>query len=136
VGVDVQSGVLGVIYYVPITVLLSLIEAWRIKRVWGKVGNINHWLTYLTAAIGFGVVYLITKPEGWHIVFVSVGCIGIRGLLFDVFLNIFRREKLDYVSNSSNSLNEDRLTKIPFVIRRIIAAVILVAAIVANHFIQ
>lgn len=129
------------VYYIPITLLLSLIEFFRIKIQWGKVININHWESYLFGAIGMAGAYFLARPEGWHIATFIVGCMAIRGLLYDIVLNILVNffitpRSLDFISNSSNSLSEDRLTHVSFWERRLIAFVFLAACIAANYFIK
>jgi|GEM_PF-6042978 len=123
-------------YYAIITIILSAVDAWRIKRAWGRVGNINHWLSYALAAAGIAGLYLIVRPIGWHIATFILGCIAIRGCLYDGFLNIFRREKLPYISPSSNALNESRLNKISFWTRRAIFAGLLIVVVIINLLIH
>jgi len=124
------------IWYTLITILLAAIDAWRIKRAWAKVQNINHWLSYALAAAGIAALYLIQRPEGWHIARFVIGCVAIRGMLYDGCLNIFRREKLVYQSTASNSLNDSRLTKVSFWWRRAGYAFILLVVIIVNLFIH
>jgi hypothetical protein len=123
------------IYYILITIALAAVDAWRIKRAWAKVQNINHWLSYVLAAVGIAGLYFIVRPDGWHIATFIIGCIAIRGMLYDGCLNIFRREKLVYQSTASNSLNDSRLAKISFWWRRAGYTFILLVVIIVNHFI-
>lgn len=93
-----------VFLYIPYTLLLSAIDAYRIKKTWGKVGNINHWESYLFAVVGIVGLYFIVKPTGWHIAAFVAECVFIRGVFFSPFLNLCRRERLDYESNTTNSM--------------------------------
>ena len=140
------------IWYTPITIILSLVDAMRMKRVWAKVNNINHWLSYLLAAIGIVGLLFCTKglPAGivsfktlllylLHITPFIIGCIAIRGMFYDMALNAFVNffiipRAIDYISVRSNSLNEDRLTNIPFWWRRVGYTGLLLIVLIINHF--
>jgi hypothetical protein len=121
------------LYYIPITILLAAIDAFRIKIMFGKVGNINHWVSYGLSSLGIAGLYFIVKPQGWHIVNFILGCIAIRALVFDIALNLFRREKIDYVSTSTNAATET-LLNIPFFEKKLIAFVFLAVCIATNYF--
>lgn len=124
------------LYYLAATVLLSGVDAIRIKQSWDKVKNINHWVSYGLAVVLMGVLYFIIRPTGWHILIEAVSFIAIRGMTYDIMLNIFRRERLvDYNSDVSNSLNDARLTHITFWQRRALYAVLLAICLLLNHWV-
>lgn len=127
------------IWFAPISLLLAAIDMLRMKRTWGKVNNINHWPSYLFAAIGITALYFFVKPHSWYILTFVIGCIAIRGILYDVSLNMLVNffiipRAIDYISSKSNSLNEDRLTKIPFWWRRFGFAGLLLIVLLINQF--
>ena len=129
------------IYYSIIVILLAAIDMLRMKRTWGKVNNINHWLSYLLAAIG--IIALWLTIHGWAITWVAipfiVGCVALRGMFYDIALNMLVNffiipRAIDYISSKSNSLNEQRLTKIPFWWRRAAFVGLLIIVLIVNHF--
>lgn len=119
-------------YYTITVIILAAVDAWRRKRVMGKVDNINHWLSYLLAVIC--VVGLWVLFHGWHLNWQAIpfvfACGGIRGVLYDPALNLFNREKLDYQSTTSNSREDSILTLIGFWPRRLIYLVTAIAAVI------
>jgi len=132
-----------VIYYSIIVILLAAIDMLRMKRTWGKVNNINHWLSYLLAAIG--IIALWLTIHGWAITWAAipfiVGCVALRGMLFDPALNLLVNRfiihrAIDYISPKSNALNESRLTKIPFWWRRFGYSALFLIVLIINHFIK
>jgi hypothetical protein len=133
---------MGMIWYAPIVILLAAIDTWRMKRSWGRVKNINHWLSYLLAAVA--IVALWFSIHGFHIkwstIIFTACCMAIRGMLFDIALNLLVnhfiiRRSIDYISDQSNALNESRLTKIPFWWRRAGYTIIFIILLIINHFI-
>lgn len=131
------------IYYFTIIPVLALIDMLRMKRVWGKRNNINHWGSYLAAAIGVAGLWLIF--HGLHLSWLAipfvVGCAAIRGISFDICLNMLVNffiipRSIDYISLKSNALNESRLNKIPFWWRRAGYIVLFGIVLLVNHFMK
>lgn len=125
------------ILYAIVTILLSWVDALRIKEKWGKAGNINHHVsTQLAIWSGFGVYawWVIKIPLTWWLaiaIILMVACFFfIRLALFDICLNIFRRwtgtnptGRIDYVSTRTNSYEDQHSEKVPFWAKRIIGVV-------------
>lgn len=125
----------GMIIYLPISILLALVDCLRMKRVWGIRHNINHWLSYGLAVVSAACIYL-WKPEPWYL-FIP-GCVAARWLVFDPFLNIFVNfiiipRAINYVSKTTNAITEK--VKISFWAERAIAAAVLIIILLINHFI-
>jgi hypothetical protein len=118
-------------------IICAGIDAWRRKRVYGKVYNINHWVSYALAVLSMAGIWI--AYNGFHfltwrlVTFILTG-VFIRGVLFDIALNLFCRERLDKQSTTSNSLNDSRLTKIPFWWRRAGYAALLAIVLIINYF--
>lgn len=119
--------------YAAVTILLSWIDAMRIKYAYGKQPNINHTVsTQLAIWSGFGVYawWVIKIPLTWWlaiaIILMVASFIGIRIALFDIFLNLFRRwtgtnptGRIDYVSTTTSSYEDQHSEKFPFWAKRI-----------------
>lgn len=131
------------LYYSLITIFLAAVDAYRMKITWGKVGNLNHWISYLLAFIGMAGLWIAINGLviNWQLLPFVVGCAALRGLFYDLTINIgvnffITPRAIGYISASSNSLNEDRLTKIGFWYRRAGFAVLLAGVLIINHFVK
>lgn len=89
------------ILYAAITILLAAVDAMRIRLIWGKQKNINHVISWLLAIVTAAILLYITGLYRVWQAYVSV--IGIRWLIFDPALNLFRGKRIDYASKSTNS---------------------------------
>lgn len=98
------------IYIALFNLLAVLIEAWRIKRVKGKVANINKKVTRGIAFFG-GLFSLILHyapdyyytPNPFEVLFFSGIYVGTRGVFYDPVLNLLRGLKIGYTSEKTNS---------------------------------
>lgn len=104
----------------------------------GKRDNINHWVSDGLAAVATG--FLWVAYYGGHLNWLAIpfifACVGIRGVLYDPFLNLFNREKIDKESTSSNSFTDTRFNKIGFWPRRLIYAGVAVVAVIIYAIIK
>lgn len=103
-------------YLILATFVCALFDALRIKAVKGEVVNINKKYTVLFGAficlsgvLTFCIspytsfVDLIMKVLVFVLLFTSV-----RGVLYDAFLNLLRKKKIDYESKTTNSKVDQR----------------------------
>lgn len=116
------------IIYSVITILLSLVDAIRIKIGWGRKPNINHmvsWQLSLWSGGGVAAWFYWHVPFTWWAFLAAmilvVGFVGIRLSLYDPLLNIFRiwtgtnpAGRIDYVSTVTNSYEDQHSEKVPF----------------------
>lgn len=121
------------IIYAITTILLALVDAIRIKRVWGKQPNITHTVSWQLAIwSGFGVYLWWVMPISltWWLAIaiplLALGFVAIRLALFDIFVNLFRQwtgtnptGRIDYVSTETTSDVDQHSEKIPFWWKRI-----------------
>lgn len=120
------------IIYAVVTIFLSWVDAMRIKYVYGKQPNINHTVsTQLAIWSGFGVYawWVIKIPLTWWlaiaIILMVASFIGIRLVLFDIFLNLFRiwtgtnpTGRVDYESATTSSYIDNQSRPMPFWLKR------------------
>lgn len=108
--------------YTVVTILLALVDAIRIKKAKGVVGNINHELSFFLAAFGGSFLMCVMfwgKGEFSFKRFVEVVLLlasfgFIRLVIYDIFLNLFRRLKINYQSSTTNSYVDNHTTLITF----------------------
>ncbi len=103
--------ILRIILQALITILSTYAESIRIKKTWGKVININKVITTLIMVIGTGLIAWGTYTNLKDLIFFLIMAAFERGVLYDPFLNKFRELKIDYQSDTTNSLL-DKLEKI------------------------
>lgn len=123
------------IIYAVATILLAWIDAMRIKAKWGKAGNIDH---VVSTALGVMTAYVDCYLTMWgHIsvfwwallwfALLSAAFVFIRLALFDIALNGFRlwtgtnpTGRIDYVSTTTSSYEDQHSEKVGFWMKRII----------------
>jgi hypothetical protein len=121
-----------------INLIVTIIEAGRIRRSWGKTPNIDKWVTYLIGIASF-VLYLsiiyygryYTLQNPLEVVLDSSYFILWRGLIYDPILNVLTGRKIDYVSKTTNSIQDriERLLGISFWTQRSICALLIILVI-------
>lgn len=90
-------------------IICALIEYVRIFYSYGRLSNINKFWTINIAVVLFVVCLALSVDYYDDIMPGDVLCyllyyIGWRGMMYDVTLNTLRGLKLDYVSNTTNSI--------------------------------
>lgn len=99
------------IYTIIANLIAVCIESIRIKSAFGKVANINKFVTYTIGYIMFGLTLAFTyadyyyyTPNVWQILLFALFFISVRGVIYDPILNLLTGKKIDYVSTSTNSI--------------------------------
>ena len=99
------------IYTIIANLIAVCIESIRIKSAFGKVANINKFVTYTIGYITFGLTLAFTyadyyyyTPNVWQILLFALFFISVRGVIYDPILNLLTGKKIDYVSTSTNSI--------------------------------
>jgi hypothetical protein len=99
------------IYTILANLIAVCIESIRIKSAFGKVANINKFVTYTIGYITFGLTLAFTyadyyyyTPNVWQILLFALFFISVRGVIYDPILNLLTGKKIDYVSTSTNSI--------------------------------
>lgn len=95
--------IVKLLIYALYTILSAYVESIRIKKSWGFTENINKFVTVLIAIFGPIVIVLLSKMTAFQIATFFIGCVFVRGILYDAFLNCFRNVKIDYQSPTTNS---------------------------------
>lgn len=94
------------LYYLIATIILAYVDKVRIKATWGKQKNISKKWSIAFGVIAGIIVFLWLNQWSlhfsWNYLFL-LECIAIRAMFYDPVLNLFRREKIDFVSSSTNS---------------------------------
>jgi len=100
-----------VLYTVIAVVISVLIETVRIKASHGEVANINKVVTFTVGALLFGInLALIYKdsyyntPGVFEIATLGTFYAAVRGVLYDLILNIARGKSIKYTSTTTNSI--------------------------------
>lgn len=98
------------IYCILSAIVCALIDWYRIKSVHGEVENISKsWTVFLGGLICFIGYGIFHKDPQFFIDFIIqllLFCLlfaSIRGSLYDISLNVFRKRKIDYESTKTNS---------------------------------
>lgn len=122
--------------YAGVTVLLGLVDAIRIKAIWGKSRNIDHGASTALGIMTALTVCFITMWGNisnfwWALlwfVLLSAMFVVIRLAIFDPFLNLFRiltktnpTMRLDYESATTNSYVDNHSHPIGFWGKRALA---------------
>lgn len=120
------------ILYAITTIMLALVDALRIKSLWGQVDNINHrysWFFALLTAAILTIYYSIPWVSFIYFALLFAAFISIRVVVFDIVLNLLRilmktnpTGKIDYVSEKSDSETEQRSNRLSFWQRRALGA--------------
>lgn len=95
-----------VLTYAAFTILLAFIEKLRIKAKWGEVLNIKHSWSGAGAILAFIATVAIFNQWNLYVLCLGVSCIGVRGVIYDPVLNLFRGEYIDYESPTTNSKSD------------------------------
>lgn len=91
-------------YIAALLVLLAaVIDAVRIRLRWSATPNINHGISWSIGVVLAGTQWFIQHPD-WHPALFILLCVSCRLLLYDPALNLFRRERLTYVSVKTNAV--------------------------------
>ncbi len=110
----------SIIYSTAASILLSAVDAIRIRITWGKKQNINHWVSFGLAII-FGVgAYLLQQELVWRF---SILFTGIHLLAYAPVLNLFRGRNIAYISTKSSSKIDQHIS---YVAQRIIGVGLIV----------
>ncbi len=91
--------------YAIYTVLSAYVESIRIKIGWGKNKNVIHFISGLIGIAGFlAIIFIFHVKSPIDLIFYTLICLLIRGILYDPFLNLFRKKEIDYTSPTSTSI--------------------------------
>lgn len=118
-----------------IVALLAGVDAVRIRAIWGRKPNINHYVSWGLAVAACIAQWLILHAD-WHWWLFAIMCAACRLLLYDLLLNIFRREKLDYVSSKTSSYQDQHSEKVGFWVKRGIGAAMLIVVFIIQLLIK
>lgn len=120
-------------------IIVTIIEAIRIRLSWGKVSNVNKLVTWTIAILFYGVYLAIIYRDRYYtldnpleVVIDSLYYVLWRGALYDPLLNLLTGRKIDYVSETTNSI-QDRIEKklgITFWTQRLICLLFIILIIV------
>ena len=99
---------LTIIYPISSAILCSLIEYIRIYVSVGRVHNINKVVTWTIGAVFFGVCMALSFDYYDNVSIIQVIVYGIyysavRGVLYDIVLNVLRGLDVSYTSKTTNS---------------------------------
>lgn len=121
------------VFYSIYTIAAAAIDAWRIRATWGKVKNINHWISYAIAFAGITGLWIAYNGFilQWSALAFLFACVCVRGVLYSPALNLLRREHIDYTSTTTNAITDH--TQIPFWGQRALYLAGLVAVIALNY---
>lgn len=133
--------------YTAVTILLALVDAYRIKKAKGVVENINHEVSASYAIYGGAITLVIWtvlsyKPGEWHwnylikVLILSISFIGIRLAIYSIFLNLIRRLPINYVSIQTNNKSDIWLRNIPFWGQRFLGIVVYVGTLIIFNICQ
>lgn len=90
--------------YTLATILLTVIEYYlRIKPSHGEVVNVSKNVSKILAVVFFVPIVILFKMYGWYVIPFALCCVGIRGVFYDPFLNIWFDRKIDNESLTTNS---------------------------------
>jgi hypothetical protein len=89
-----------------LVVLTAYIDYKRIKAVFGKQVNISKVFTVLIAIALYSPVVIIFGTK------YIIPIVTIRGILYDIALNLFRKLPIDYVSETTNSITDRKENRI------------------------
>lgn len=103
--------------------LAAIIDALRIRSRWGAAGNIHH---AVSAAVGVtlaGGQWFGQRPD-WRWWAFGILSVAMRLALYDILLNLLRRERPDYISIHTSALTGAwwRRLRVPFWWQRAIGA--------------
>ena len=111
-----------ILSYAALTILLAIIEKYRIKANWGEILNIKHSWSGAGAIAAF--ILLLALFNQWNLYMICIGicCWGIRGIFYDPALNLLRGEYIDYESDSTTSKTDkaEKKRKISFWMQRLL----------------
>jgi len=102
------------LFYALLTVVFAAGIEWiRWKSSYGKVANLNKtWTKVIAVALFAAAVLIIEMNVWWHIVIYGLGCIGVRGMVYDPALNLYFGRYIDDESETTNSKTDDRERKL------------------------
>lgn len=93
-------------YYAILSLLFVLIEKWRIDRIKNKKPNVNHTVSWLIGFAGYVILLFVFEIWGWKTLTFAFVCAGIRGTIYDPFLNLALRRPLAYQSPKSDNKSD------------------------------
>lgn len=102
---------------VILNILVTIIESIRIKRSWGKTDNVDKMVTWGVGILFYGLYLGIIYWHRYHSLQNPLEVLADtsyyvlwRGVIYDPLLNLLTGRKIDYVSKTTNSI-QDRIEK-------------------------
>lgn len=128
-----------IIYALVTVTILCIIEKIRIAKA-RKEGkkNIGHWLSVGFAVVACFLCWWTKSVISWQFIPYAIGCVGIRLLLWDFALALWRRQNPFKNSLTSDSKTEqfENKYKIGFWWQRILGALGIAVAVLINYYIK
>lgn len=107
-------------------ILYTTIEWLRIKASWGKVPNINHWISFFIAFTFFALLVLWFEVwKSWTLCFYIIYFVAARGVGYEPLLNLMLGRSLSNEGSTSNNKTDraERWLKLDFVEQRVLYSV-------------